>query len=42
MFAEYTGKGGGLSSEIQELVTNFFVTCNDKVSVGAAKFVTYV
>ena len=36
------GRGGGLSREIQELVTHFVVTCNNEASVAAAKSATYV
>ena len=37
----YAVIGEGLSSEAEELVTHFLVTCNDKASVVAAKYLTY-
>ena len=33
--------GGGLSSEVEELVTHFVVTCDDKAYIDADQSVTY-
>ena len=40
-FAAYALRGEGSSSEAEELVMHFFVTCDDEASVTAANSMTY-
>ena len=40
-FAAYALIGEGSSSEAEELVMHFFVTCDDEASVTAANSMTY-
>ena len=40
VFSVYILMGGGLPSDVEELVTHFVVTCDDKASVDAAQSVT--
>ena len=40
-FAVYVGRREVLSSEIEDFITHFIVTCDDKSSLAAAKSLMY-
>ena len=40
-FSAYTVRGEGSSCEVEELTTHLIMTCNDELSVSAAKSTKY-